>query len=163
MAFEESEQSERATHATLVFERDVPAPVEDVFAAFASARIRSEWSAPSDTAIVIYDREDFREGGEDHFRCGSRSNPDIHGTTRYLEITPNRRIVSSETISVNGKRLCASLITLELARSGRATKLRSISQVASFIGRDMIDGTETGNNASLDGLVGYFSRPGRTV
>ncbi len=58
---------------------------------------------------------------------------------------------------MDGKRLCASLITLELAQSGRKTKLRSTSQVASFIGQDMIKGTETGNNGSLDSLVNYFS------
>lgn len=158
MSFEDSQQTERATHATLVFEREVPATVEKVFAAFENAKIRSEWSAPSDNATIIYDKDDFREGGEDRYRCGSKSNPNIHGTTRYLEIIPDRRIVSSETISMNGKRLCASLITLEFAQSGRKTKLRSTSQVASFIGQDMIKGTETGNNGSLDSLVNYFSR-----
>ena len=158
MSFENSQQTERVTHATLVFEREVPATVEKVFAAFANAKFRSELGAPSDTATIIYDQDDFREGGEDRFRCGSKSNPNIHGTTRYLEIIPDRQIVSSETISMDGKRLCASLITLELAQSGSRTKLRSTSQVASFIGQDMIKGTETGNNGSLDSLVNYFSR-----
>ncbi len=146
------------THATLVFERDIPATVDKVFAAFENAKLRSEWGAPSDTATIIYDQEDFREGGEDRFRCGSKSNPNIHGTTRYLEIIPDRRIVTSETITMDEKRLSASLITLEFAQSGSRTKLRSTSQVASFIGQDMIKGTENGNNGSLDSLVNYFSR-----
>jgi uncharacterized protein YndB with AHSA1/START domain len=158
MAFEDSQQTERATHSTLVFEREIPASVKKVFAAFANARVRSEWGAPSDTATIIHDQEDFREGGEDRFRCGSKSDPNIHGITRYLDIIPNLRIVSSETISMNGKRLCASLITIEFAQSGSRTKLRSTSQVASFIGNDMISGAETGNNGSLDSLVNYFSK-----
>jgi uncharacterized protein YndB with AHSA1/START domain len=158
MSFEDSQQTERVTHATLVFEREVPATVEKVFAAFANAKIRSEWGAPSDTATIIYDQEDFREGGEDRFRCGPKSNPNIHVTTHYLEIIPDRRIVSSGTVSMDGKRLCASLMTLELAQSGSRTKLRSTSQVASFIGQDMIKGTDAGNNGSLDSLVNYFSR-----
>lgn len=158
MSLEDSQHTERVTHATLVFEREVPATVEKVFAAFANAKLRSEWGAPSETATIIYDQEDFREGGEDRFRCGSKSNPNIHGATRYLEIIPDCRIVSSETISVEGKRLCASLITLELAQSGSRTKLRSTSQVASFMGQGMIKGTETGNSSSLDSLVNYFSR-----
>jgi uncharacterized protein YndB with AHSA1/START domain len=158
MSFENSNPTERVTHATLVFEREVPASVEKVFAAFAVAKIRSEWGAPSDTITIIYDHENFREGGEDRFRCGSKSNPNIHGTTRYLEIIPDRRIVLSETIVMDGKRLCASLISLEFERSGSKTTLRSTSQVASFIGQDMIKGTETGNNCSLDNLVNYFSR-----
>jgi uncharacterized protein YndB with AHSA1/START domain len=145
-----------ALHATLIFERDVPAPAEKVFAAFADPVLRSEWGAPSDTAVVIYDEADFREGGQDCFRCGSKANPNIHGMTRYLDIVANRRVVSSETISMDGKRLCASLTTLELAANGDTTRLKNTTQLASFIGADMVKGHETGTNASLDNLVRYF-------
>ncbi len=144
-------------HATLVFEREIPAPVEKVFAAFADPVARTAWGAPSETAVLIYDEADFREGGQDCFRCGSKADPKIHGTTRYLEIVPNRRVVSSETIVVGGKRLCASLTTLELTPDAGKTRLRSTTQLASFIGEDMVKGHETGNNASLDNLVKYFS------
>lgn len=157
MTFEDSAHTEKTTHATLVFEREINATVEKVFAAFADAKARSEWSAPSDTAVVIYDREDFREGGEDHFRCGPKANPNIYGTTPYLEIIPNKRIVSSETIVMAGRRLCVSLATLELTASGKKTKLKSTSQIASFIGQDMIRGHEQGNNGSLNSLVKYFA------
>jgi uncharacterized protein YndB with AHSA1/START domain len=119
-------------HATLIFEREIPAPVEEVFAAFADPVARTAWGAPSDTAVVIYVEADFREGGQDRFRCGAKSNPNIHGTTRYLEITANRRVVSSETIVVDDKRLCASLATLELTPDGGKTKLKSTTQLASF-------------------------------
>jgi uncharacterized protein YndB with AHSA1/START domain len=144
-------------HATLVFEREIPAPVEKVFAAFADPVARTAWGAPSETAVVIYDEADFREGGQDCFRCGSKADPKIHGTTRYLEIVPNRRVASSETIVVEGKRLCASLTTLELTPDAGKTVLKSTTQLASFIGEDMVKGHETGNNASLDNLVRYFS------
>ncbi|MGH6999958.1 MAG: SRPBCC domain-containing protein, partial [Stellaceae bacterium] len=123
-------------HTTLVFEREIPAPVEEVFAAFADPVARAAWGAPSDTAVVIYDEADFREGGQDRFRCGSKTNPNIHGMTRYLEIVANRRVVSSETIVVDGNRLCASLTTLELAPDGAETKLKSTTQLASFIGAE---------------------------
>jgi uncharacterized protein YndB with AHSA1/START domain len=146
-----------ALHATLVFEREIPAPIQKVFAAFADPLARTEWGAPSDTAVVIYDEADFREGGQDRFRCGSKADPNIHGMTRYLEIIANRRVVSSETIVMDGKRLCASLTTLELTADGEKTKLKSTTQLASFIGEDMVRGHETGTNASLDNLVQYFS------
>jgi uncharacterized protein YndB with AHSA1/START domain len=143
-------------HATLIFERNIPASIEQVFAAFADPAARSEWGAPSDTAVVIYDEADFREGGQDRFRCGSKANPNIHGMTRYLDIVPNRRVVSSETIEMGGKRLCASLTTLEFAADGETTRLTNTTQVASFIGDDMVRGHETGTNASLDNLVRHF-------
>src|ERR1700761_8505946 len=111
------------THTTLVFERAIRAPAEKVFAAFADTVARAAWGAPSDTAVVIYDEADFREGGQDRFRCGSRSNPNIHGHTRYLDIVTNHRVVLVETIEMDGKRLCASLTTLEFVAADGITKL----------------------------------------
>ena len=145
-------------HATLVFERRIPAPVGQVFAALADPVVRVEWGAPSDTAALIYDAADFREGGQDCFRCGAKADPNIHGTTRYLDIVPDRRIVSSETIMVDGKRLCASLTTVELMQDGGGTLLKSTTQLASFIGEGMIRGHEAGNKDSLDNLVRHFSK-----
>jgi uncharacterized protein YndB with AHSA1/START domain len=145
-------------HAILVFERNIAAPTEAVFAAFADPLKRAEWGAPSDTAVMIYDETDFREGGQDSFRCGSKSNPNIHGLTRYLDITVNRRIVSSETIAMDGKRLCVSLTTLELTPDGKETKLKNTTQLASFIGEDMVNGHTMGTNASLDNLAKYFRK-----
>jgi uncharacterized protein YndB with AHSA1/START domain len=145
-------------HTTLVFERTISAPIEAVFAAFAEPVKRAAWGTPSDTAVVIYDETDFREGGQDKFRCGSKTNPNIHGVTSYLDIVFNRRIVSSETITVDGKRLCVSLATLELTPDGKETKLKNTTQLVSFIGQDMVNGHMMGTNASLDNLVKYFSK-----
>jgi uncharacterized protein YndB with AHSA1/START domain len=145
-------------HETLVFERVVQAPAEAVFNAFADPVERAAWGVPSDTAVVIYDETNFREGGRDRFRCGSKANPNIHGETRYLEIADNHRIVSSETITMDGKKLCASLTTLELTPNGKQTNLKTTTQLASFIGRDMVEGHTTGTNASLDNLVRHLAR-----
>jgi uncharacterized protein YndB with AHSA1/START domain len=143
-------------HATLVFERKLAAPVEEVFAAFSDPLKRAEWGAPSETAALIYDAADFREGGQDKFRCGSKADPNIHGVTQYLDIVANTRIVSSETITVNGNRLCVSLTTLELAPDGNGTNLKNTTQLVSFIGQDMVNGFATGTNAALDNLVAHF-------
>jgi uncharacterized protein YndB with AHSA1/START domain len=145
-------------HATLVFERAISAPTDAVFAALADPTARAQWGAPSDTAVVIYDQAEFREGGQDRFRCGSRSDPNIHGVTHYLEITLNHRVVSSETIVVDGKLSCVSLTTLELFPDGNNTKLRNTTQLASFIGQAMVKGHTTGTNASLDHLVQYLEK-----
>jgi uncharacterized protein YndB with AHSA1/START domain len=144
-------------HATLIFERIIPATADQVFAAYADVDKRKKWGAPSDKTALIYDQADFREGGEDAFRCGSKSNPNIHGATRYLDVVANRRIVSTETVSVDGRRLCVSLSTLELNPDGDHTKLKSTIQLISFVGQDMVRGHENGTNASLDNLVNFFS------
>lgn len=144
-------------HATLVFERMVPATCSRVFNAYADVEERQKWGAPSDNTALIYDHADFREGGADAFRCGPKSNPNIHGATRYLDIVVNRRIVSTETISMDGRRLCASLQTLELDPVDDRTKLKSTIQLVSFVGPDMVKGHENGTKASLDNLVNFFS------
>jgi uncharacterized protein YndB with AHSA1/START domain len=140
-------------HATLVFEREISAPTQAVFAALADPAARAQWGTPSDTAVMIYDEADFREGGQDRFRCGSRTDPNIHGLTQYLDIVPDRRVVSSETLVLDHRRLCVSLTTLELAPDGNKTQLKSTTQLVSFVGEDMVKGHATGTNASLDNLV----------
>lgn len=143
--------------ATLVFERLIPAPVNAVFDAFADVAKRVAWGAPSTTAALIYDASDFREGGLDRFRCGSKSDPRFHGVTQYLRLVPNHCIVSSETIDCDGKRLSASLTNLELSSEGDETRLVSTTHVVSFVDDEMVKGTEVGNNASLDNLMRYFA------
>ena len=148
-------QKQEATHATLVFEREIPAKVAEVFSAYADAGIRAKWSAPSNDTI-IYDHEEFHEGGHDNFRCGPKANPNIHGTTHYWEIIPNRRIVSSEVLRTEGMRLAVSLNTTEFAEYGSATILKCTVQIVSFIGHDMIRGYEDGNKGALEALVRHF-------
>jgi uncharacterized protein YndB with AHSA1/START domain len=146
----------QAFHATLVFERKISAAPKAVFAAFADSAARAQWGTPSDTAVIIYDDADFREGGQDHFRCGPKATPNIHGVTHYWDIVPDRRVISSETLVVDGRRLCVSLTTLELISDGSKTKLKNTTQLTSFVGEDMVNGYTTGTNASLDGLVRFF-------
>jgi uncharacterized protein YndB with AHSA1/START domain len=78
--------------------------------------------------------------------------------THYLKIADNRRIVSSETITVDGKKLSVSLTTLELTPGGSETKVKLTTQLASFIGEHMVKGHTMGTNASLDNLVSHFAR-----
>ncbi|WP_104666707.1 SRPBCC domain-containing protein [Ensifer adhaerens] len=143
-------------HKTLVFERHCAAPVKRVFAAFADPVIRAGWSAPSDGAVFIYDAADFREGGEDRFRCGSKENPQYTGRTTYIAIVPDVLLVSSEVVEAGGRKLMSSLITTELAAEGDVTTIRMTVQVTSLFGDQMIVGTEIGNNAALDNLVEHL-------
>jgi uncharacterized protein YndB with AHSA1/START domain len=147
-----------AHHGTLVFERRIPGSVEAVFHAFMDPIQRAAWGAPSDTAVILYDSADFRPGGVDRFRCGSRSNPNVCGTTWYLQILENSRIVSAELIEMDGKPLSTSLTTLELRPDGQFTQLKSTSQIVSFVGSEMIGNHQIGNDGALDNLVRHFAR-----
>jgi uncharacterized protein YndB with AHSA1/START domain len=140
-------------HETLVFERICPAPVERVFAAFADPEERANWGTPSETAAFIYDKVDFREGGSDVFRCGDKSNPQYRGVTTYYDIVPNQRIISSETVETEGRKLLISMATTTLQAEGSGTKVIVTVQLTSLVGEGMLNGAKFGHNASLDNLV----------
>jgi uncharacterized protein YndB with AHSA1/START domain len=145
-------------HATLEFERHVRASPAQVFTAYSSAAERMKWGVPSDTATFFYDEDNFRIGGRDVFRCGSKENPQYLGISTYQDITLNERIIWSERVESGGKGLMAALMTVTFEPEGQGTKLRMIAQVVSFDGASMIDGTRQGNNAALDNLVKAFDR-----
>ncbi len=138
-------------HATIKLKHSYAAPLERVFAEFADPIARARWSAPSDDSF-LYDEADFRVGGKDVFRCGPKENPKFRGETHYLDIAPNTRVVSSETIDMNGQRLAVALTTLEFERTGDRTTLTVTVQMVSFVGTDMIHGYESGNKSALKNL-----------
>ena len=140
-------------HGTLIFERTCAAPIDRVFGAFADVKERLRWGAPSENTAFFYEAADFRVGGQDVFRCGTKSNPQYRGVTTYLDIVPNQRIVSSESVETEGTTLMVSLSATIFEPEGEATKVTVLTHVLSFAGDDMIRGTDAGQNASLDNLV----------
>jgi uncharacterized protein YndB with AHSA1/START domain len=151
-------QSSGSDHATLVFNRVISAPCNDVYIAFADAKIRSIWSAPPDD-VVIYDQVDFQEGCQDQFRCGPKSEPNIHGVTHYWDIIPNQRIIFTEILSRDGNmKLAVSTTTIELVVpiDHDSTKVTSTVQMVSLVGQNMIKGFSDGYNGALDNLEQYF-------
>lgn len=145
--------SQELKHSTLVLERICAASLDRVYAAFANPEERASWGAPSETAAFVYDEVDFREGGVDIFRCGDKGNPQYRGVTTYYDIVPNKRIVSSEVIETQGRKLLISMSTTTFEPEGSGTKVVVTVQLTSLAGEDMLDGAKFGHNASLDNLV----------
>jgi uncharacterized protein YndB with AHSA1/START domain len=148
--------NERPQHATITLERTYRAPLERVFSEFADPVARARWSAPSND-VLIYDQTEFRAGGRDLFRCGPKNDPKFRGETFYHLIVPNRRVVSSETLDVDGQRLAVSLNTLDFEPTGEGTNLKVTVQMVSFVGAGMIEGYESGNKSALENLGRHLS------
>jgi uncharacterized protein YndB with AHSA1/START domain len=140
-------------HETLTIERICAAPVERVFTAFADAAERASWGNPSESSAFAYDEVDFREGGVDVFHCGDRNDPQYRGVTRYYDIAPNQRIVSSEVVEVQGKKLLITMATVTFEPQGAGTKVTVTAQLTSLAGEQMLNGARIGHNAALDNLV----------
>jgi len=143
-------------HGTVVVERAINAPLSRVYGAFADANQRASWSAPSETAVFIYDETNFSVGGRDVARCGGKDDPRYRVESRYLDIVAQRRVVWTETISEADKLLAINITTLELAPDGDRTRLKVTIQVTSFVGAGMIKSTEVGHRGSLENMARYL-------
>ena len=71
----------------------------------------------------------------------------------FQDIVPNRRIVTASTMSLGGNRFSASLVTIELLRSGNGTDLICTFQGAFFEGADGPQMREAGWRKLLDKLA----------
>jgi uncharacterized protein YndB with AHSA1/START domain len=144
--------SDKLQHATITLHHSYSAPLERVFSEFADPVARARWSAPSNDEL-LYDEADFQVGGKDVFHCGPKEDLKFRGETRYLDIVLNARIVSSETVAVDGRRLAAALTTLDFEPTKDGTLLTVTIQVVSFVGPDMIRSYESGNRSALKNLA----------
>ena len=84
-------------------------------------------------------------------------DPKFGGETRYLDIVPHERVVSSETVDVGGERLAVALTTLDFEPTEDGTNLTVTIQVVSFVGPDMIHSYESGNKSALKNLSQHLS------
>jgi uncharacterized protein YndB with AHSA1/START domain len=146
-------------HGTIIVEHTINVPVARAYGAFANAREREAWAAPSATAIFIYDETDFRVGGRDVARCGAKDDPRFRVETRYVDIIPMQRIVSTETIHEVNKLLAANVTTVEFLPDGQRTRIKVTVQVTSFVGKGIIDSTKAGHTGSLSNMAQYLEQP----
>jgi uncharacterized protein YndB with AHSA1/START domain len=149
-------KNDKLQHATIMLQHSYSASTERVFSEFANPVARASWSVPSKDEL-IYDEADFKIGGKDVFRCGPKGDLKFRGETRYLEIVPNARVVSSETIDVNGQKLAVALTTLDFEPTEHGTNLTVTVQLVSFVGPDMIHSFESGNRSALTNLSEHLS------
>jgi uncharacterized protein YndB with AHSA1/START domain len=124
------------THSTFVIERSYPTTPERVFAAFADPAKKRRWFAESDGFAVRDFEMDFRVGGSEHSRFNMQDGTPLANDTSYQDIEPNRRIVFAYTMSVGGRRISASLSTIELLPTEKGTNFVYTEQAAFFEGSD---------------------------
>ncbi len=123
-------------HSTFVIERTYPARAARVFAAFSDPATKRRWFAEGEGWQIDDFIADFRVGGRETSRFRFKDGPEVANATVYQDIVPDKRIVFVYAMTVAGKRVSASLASVELFTSGNGTRLVYIEQGQFFDGAE---------------------------
>ncbi|HVX47023.1 MAG TPA: SRPBCC family protein [Mycobacteriales bacterium] len=145
------------THATFVLEREYPAPVDRVWAAFADPDIKRKWFGGGE--FVHTERsDDFRVGGVtvDDGRHGG-SGPLSRFRATYTDIAPEERIVYTYDMWLDDVHASTSVTTIVFEPDGAGTRLTFTEQGVHLDGvhgpgPDAAAGREEGTAGLLDEL-----------
>ena len=137
-----------ATHTSFVIERRFAARPAAVFGAWADLEAKKRWSdchvEEAETELTM----DFRPGGRESYRAQLPGGISQRVEKVFFDIVPDARIVFAYDIEIGGKRLSASLVTVEFSAEGEQTFMRMTEQLAYFDGHDdladRIEGTREG-------------------
>jgi uncharacterized protein YndB with AHSA1/START domain len=145
-------------HNTFAINRIYPKAPEVVFAAFADPEKKKRWYGESPSHKIEEFVMDFRAGGSERFRYRFNEGSPLAGKIlsnegKYEEIVMNRSIVISSSMSVEGKRVSVSLVTIELLPAAGGTELICTHQGAFFEGSGGPEMREMGWRTLFDRLA----------
>jgi len=123
---------QRATHATIVLERNFSAPPERVFAAFSDPRRSGNGLRKARDSGSIPTNWTFVWAGKKSLACTFADFPACTNDTYFLVIVPNRRIVIAYTMTMNGQAFSSSQSTFEFTATESGTTMLFTEQAAFF-------------------------------
>jgi uncharacterized protein YndB with AHSA1/START domain len=130
-----------AVHDTFVLRRHYPKPPARVFRAFADPAEKRRWYADGAGHEALSYRMTFEVGGEEDSRYTMGPGVPVAGmelgsASRFLDIVPDAQLVIAQTMMLDGRRISAALITVELEARDGGTDLKLTHQAAFFEGAD---------------------------
>ena len=143
-------------HASFIIERHLPAPPAMVYEAWSTPQAKARWFAGSDGEWNQDLREmDFRVGGREQVIGTWASGMVSHFDARYHVIQPERLIVYTYDMYVDGTLISVSVATVEVHPGAKAgtSLLRFTEQVTVLDARYPASGREAGSRALMDRLA----------
>jgi uncharacterized protein YndB with AHSA1/START domain len=152
-------EAQAVVHNTFVLERSFPVSPERVFTAFADPEKKRRWFAEGQSHELQSYKMDFRLGGKEFFASRFKDGiPVVAGLSlkcenMYRDIVPNRRIVFTSTMAMEGRCFSVSLGTVELLPTEKGTDLILTFQSAFLEGADGPEMRQAGWRGLLEKLA----------
>jgi uncharacterized protein YndB with AHSA1/START domain len=141
----------QSTHTEFVIEREFDATPEAVFMAWADPQAKRRWSDCHAQYTTEY-RLDFRPLGHETHHVAYPDGRVQEVEKVFFDIVDARRIVFAYDIRLDGRRLSASLVTVELFARQRGTRMVYTEQLAYLDGHEDRALRLRGTEDSLDKL-----------
>ncbi len=140
--------SEFIEHTTFVIERELPGSPRHAFRFWSDRALKELWNACHPEWAVLEEAFDFRTGGGEVKRWRTPDGEELAYHAYFLDIVPEQRIIYAYEMTFAGRRMSASLATVEFSPLGTQTQMKFTEQAA-FLGdkgarRRRVGGTEEG-------------------
>lgn len=103
-------------------ERRYDARPERVFRAFTDREIKQRWLGCDHVASPVIEQLDFRVGGKEVSRGGGEDGEHLFEGT-YLDIVDGHRFIFAFVMHVGGRKLSASIASVEIVADGAGARL----------------------------------------
>ena len=144
-------EQQPAKHATIQVERVYPHSVSAVFSCWSDGEARRKWEPTPEGMEMEYEGScDFKVGFVERSRMVKDGEELAGFETRFVDIVPDSRIVSTVRVLANDATVSASQHTIEFFAEDGKTRLRCTEQVAWLHGQDMQAEHEGGWSTLLD-------------
>ena len=142
----------KIVHDTISVSRRLDASPERVFAAWTDPAARRKWEPTPIGFETIYQGHDFTIDGIENSEMRKDGQTLATFQTRFVDIVPNQRIISTVRVMSNGQVMSSSQHTIHLIADGKGTHLHCTEQVAWLMGKSLRAEHEGGWKTLLDRL-----------
>lgn len=146
---------ERLFFGAFTVERRFDARPARVFAAFTDREIKQRWMGCDHVAAPVIDRLDFTVGGREISRGPVDDGEHLFEGT-YLDIVPDSRFVFAFVMHVGGRKLSASIASVEVMADGAGTRL-IFNEQGVYLGEDGWADREEGTAQGLNQLAAWLA------
>ena len=145
------------THSTFTLERRYPAPVQRVFAAWATPEARKRWMAQG-----AEHAQDFVVGGLETVKGFDEEGRTLTYEARYTDIVADERILTTSTLHAGDQLSTVSVTSVEFRAAGAGTVVVVTEHGVYLPGQEQPEWREQGTAQQLDTLAAEFTAAAKT-